>query len=127
MCDNSPNDEEIDKIENERKKYIKSNQIPFLAGKWGIIGSEKKNYLTMDDKTRETFLLNTLINRQSTSFSKYIQSLRFIIHIVNAIESEKERTTYYQHVSCLICKEELEFLRCFSEFIILTEFSHEQW
>jgi len=115
-----------DNIEKEQKEYIKSNQVPYLADKWGITKDVKENYLKMGCKERESFLLDILIDHQSATFSKYIQSLRFILQIIGAIDSEKEKANYCQHVSCLIGKEELEFLKYFSEFNIITDISYEQ-
>ena len=113
--------DDIDKTEKERREYIRSNQVPYLIYKWGITKEEKKQYQQMDSKARESFLLDILINQQPTTFSKYILSLRFILQIIKKIKIETEKKIYYQHLTCLIGKEELEFLKYFSEFDIITD------
>ncbi|MBR4925990.1 MAG: hypothetical protein IKZ61_09595 [Prevotella sp.] len=126
LYENYPCPDDLDKTEKERREYIRSNQILYLVDKWGITKDDKMKYQQMNSIERESFLLATLIDHQSTAFSKYIQSLRFILHIISAIEKETDRKEYYQHVSCLIGKEELEFLKCFSEFDIITDISYGQ-
>ena len=115
-----PCPDDLDKTEKERREYIKSNQVPYLIDKWEITKDDKIQYQQMDIKERESFLLDTFIKHQSTTFSKYIQSLRFILHIINTIKIETDRKEYYQHISCLIGKEELLFLKVFKEFDIVT-------
>lgn len=118
------NPDDIDKIEKERKEYIKSNQLPFIIEKWGITTEDRERYHQLDNKERESFLLDLFKNHQSSAFCKYIQSLRFILHIISTVEPDTERIIYYQHVSSLVGKEELEFLKCFSEFGKVTEVSY---
>ena len=118
--------DDIDKIEKERREYITSNQVLYLIYKWGITKDDKIKFQHMDSKGKESFLLDTLIKHQTANFSKYIQSLRFILQIIRATEFQTERKDYYQHVSCRIGKEELEFLKFFSEFNIITEIYYGQ-
>ena len=115
-----------DIIEKESNEFVKSSQVPYLADKWGITKDVKEGFLRMDCKERESFLLKTLLDHQSATLSKYIQSLRFILQIIGAVKSEKEKAYYIQHVSCRIGKEELEFLKCFSEFNVITDISYGQ-
>ena len=113
--------DDIEQNEKERREYIKSIQIPYLAEKMGINKDDRIEYQQKNREARESFLLNKFIEYQSATLGKYIQSLRFILQIINTIESEKERTIYYQHVSCLIGKEESEFLKCFSNYNLITD------
>ncbi len=121
LYEDFPCQEDLDKVEKERKEYIKSKQILFLADKWGITKNDKMDYMQMDRKARDSFLLNLLMNHQSATFSKYIQSLRFIFQIISTLRPGTERAKYYHHVSCLIGKEELLFLSCFIEFNKITD------
>ena len=119
-----PYPDDLDKIERQRKEYINSNQVLYLVSKWGITKNDKMKYQQMDSKSREVFLLSILLDHQSATFRKYIQSLRFILQTISAIEPETERKDYYQHVSCIIGKEEHAFLKCFNEFNIITNISY---
>ena len=126
LYENDPCPDDIDRVENERKEYIKTCQVPYLIDKWNITRGDRIKYQQTSSEERENFLLNELVNHQSTTLSKYIQSLRFILQIIREMVFESEKKEYYYHVSCLIGKEELEFLRCFSEFNVITNICNGQ-
>lgn len=96
-------------------------QVPYLIYKWNISQKERDSYRQLGEKEKDVFLLEVLMKHQSTTFTKYIKSLRFILQIVSSLKDEQDKSIYYSHISCLIGKEELGFLKCFSEFNMITK------
>lgn len=114
------NDDEIDRVSKEKKEFIKSTQGAYLIYKMGISKEERENYRQILDEDKESFILEKLIEYQSSTLRKYIKSLRFILQIAGKVKDDGERKDYYSHISCLLGKEEIKFLNCFHEFDILT-------
>ena len=114
------NEVETDRASNKMKEFIRSTQGTYLIYKMGISKEERENYKHMTDEDKETFILEKLIDYQSSTLRKYIKSLRFILQIAGRIKDDGERKDYYSHISCQLGKEEIKFLGCFREFDILT-------
>ena len=120
LYENDVIDEEIDKVEIRRKKYLHSQQPGFLFFKYGITEQLWEQCKNADKQFLCSFLLDKLVEYQPTILSKYIQSLRFILKIINNLPNQIEKKDYYLHISCLLGKEELLFLKCFKEFDLIT-------
>lgn len=116
------NEAEIGKVSMERREYIKSMQGAYLIFKMGITKTEREEYKLMLDEDKETFIIEKLIEYQSSTLRKYIKSLRFIMQIVSKVKDDVAKTEYYSHISCLLGKEELKFLNCFCEFDLITRY-----
>lgn len=110
----------IKEIEKEKKDYIKSQQVPYLLTKMGITKEEIEEYKQKGEKEIESFLLEKLDEYQSSALSKYVKSLRFLIHIIDDELIESKRTKYFMHIATLLGQQELEFLKCFHEFDTIT-------
>ena len=120
LYDDFPQEEEIEKVEAERREFIKSQQVPYLMSKMGISEDEYDEYKQKGEKEIEAFLLEKLVVYQSAALSKYIKSLRFLIHIIDDELTETKRSKYFMHIATLLGHQELEFLKCFHEFDIIT-------
>ncbi len=117
-------DEELNAIEDEETACIKSYQVSYILYKYGIINEVRDEYKKLDDETLISSLLNKLIEHQPTMLAKYIQSLRFIIKIIEGLTIEMDKKDYYLNISCILGKEEYLFLKCFKEFDIITNNNH---
>ena len=117
-------DEELNAIEDEETACIKSYQVSYILYKYGIINEIRDEYKKLDDETLISSLLNKLIEHQPTMLAKYIQSLRFIIKIIEGLTIEMDKKDYYLNISCILGKEEYLFLKCFKEFDIITNNNH---
>ena len=122
LLDNCYPDEEIDKVVEEKTKFLHSQQASFLLHKYGITKEIWQEYKDADEQVLISFLLNKMLSYQPTILSKYLEALRFILHIINKIPKEIDKRDYYLNVSCQMGKEELLFLKCFKEFDILTRY-----
>ena len=122
LLDNCYPDEEIDKVVEEKTKFLHSQQASFLLHKYGITKEIWQEYKDADEQVLISFLLNKMLSYQPTILSKYLETLRFILHIINKIPKEIDKRDYYLNVSCQMGKEELLFLKCFKEFDILTRY-----
>lgn len=120
IYDDFPLEEELDKVEAERRQFIKSRQIPYLMSKMGITKAEAEEYKQKGEKEIESFLLEKLVEYQSATLSKYVKSLRFLIHIIEDELIESKRSKYFMHIATLLGHQEIEFLKCFHEFDIIT-------
>lgn len=120
LYDDFPQEEEIEKVEAERREFIKSQQVPYLMSKMGISEDEYDEYKQKGEKEIESFLLEKLVVYQSAALSKYVKSLRFLIHIIDDELAESKRSKYFMHIATLLGHQELEFLKCFHEFDIIT-------
>ena len=114
------NEDETDRVSTEKKDFIKSTQGAYLIYKMGITKVERESYRQMIGEDKDAFILEKLIEYQSSTLRKYIKSLRFILQTVGNVKDDSERKNYYSHISCLLGKEELKYLGCFREFDILT-------
>ena len=109
--------EELNEIEEEKQKCIRSYQTSFLLYKYEITKIAIEKYHKMDSDSLKSILLRILMDHQSTMLAKYIQTLRFILHIIEGLPIDlNKKKDYYLNVSCLIGKQELLFLKCFKEF-----------
>jgi len=113
-------EDEIEKEGEKMKKFIKSQQIPYLINKMGITKEETEEIKLKGEKNIDSFLLEKLMEYQSATLSKYIKSLRFLIHIIEGELIESKRSKYFMHIATLLGHQELEFLKCFHEFDIIT-------
>lgn len=120
LYENNASEEEIDKVMKERINYLHLQQPGFLFYRYGITEDNWQQYKEADEQVLYSFLLKKLLDHQPTILSKYIQTLRFILHIIDDIPNKKDRKDYYQNISCLLGKEELLFLKLFNEFNIIT-------
>ena len=120
LYDDLPQEEEIEKVAAERREFIKSQQVPYLMSKMGISEDEYDEYKQKGEKEIESFLLEKLVEYQSSTLSKYVKSLRFLIHIIDDELAESKRSKYFMHIATLLGHQELEFLKCFHEFDIIT-------
>lgn len=119
LYDDFPRIEEIEQVEEERRQFIKSKQIPYLMFKMGIT-KEAEEYKQKGENEIDSFLLEKLVKYQSATLSKYVKSLRFLIHIIDDELIESKRTKYFMHIATLLGHQELEFLKCFHEFDKIT-------
>lgn len=115
------NEVEIEKVSIEKREFIKSTQGAYLIHKMGIDKQERESFRLFETQEKENFVLEKLIGYQSSTLRKYILSLRFIIKVAKEAIDDSERKTYYSHISCLLGKEEQNFLYCFSEFDVITK------
>ena len=112
--------EELDEIEEEKQKCIRSYQTAFLLYKYGVSKTAIEKYKKADSDFLKSLLLRKLIDHQTTILAKYIQTLRFILHIIEGLPNELDKKNYYLNVSCLLGKQEQLFLSCFKEFEVIT-------
>lgn len=120
LYDDFPRIEEIEQVEEERRQFIKSRQIPYLMSKMGIKKEEAEQYKQKGEKEVDSFLLEKLVEYQSAALSKYVKSLRFLVHIIDDELIESKRNKYLMHIATLLGHQELEFLKCFHEFKTIT-------
>lgn len=113
--------EELDEIEEEKKKCVQSYQTLFLLYKYGVTKVARGKYRKMDSDYLKSILLCKLINHQPTILAKYIQSLRFILQIIEKLPNYIDKKDYYLNVYCLLGKQEQIFLSCFKEFNVVTK------
>lgn len=109
-------DDVMEEEEEKMKEFIKTKQVPYLMSKMGIT----KEYKQKEEKEVDVFLLEKLLEYQSATLSKYVKSLRFILHIIDKESKESQRSIYLLHIATLLGQQELEFLKCFHEFDIIT-------
>lgn len=109
-------DQILDATEKEQKEFIKSQQIPFLLYQYDISEAQKHQWESKTDEEKKTLLLTKMEEMQQPIFAKYIRTLRFILYLIAHINDATEKNVYYQHLYCLLGKEELEFVKCFKEF-----------
>lgn len=114
-------EDDVDKLDEDRSEYIKSQQIPYLMHKWGIKKDELENCKNMGNSQQNEFLLNLLLEHQPMMLAKYIQKLRFMLHFIEKESVESEKAVFYSHVSFLMSPEERNFLMCFEEFDQVTK------
>lgn len=112
--------EDLNAIEDEEIACIQSYQISYLLYKYGITKKSVEDYKKMDNESLLILLYGKLLDYQPAMFSKYFQCLRFIIHIIDGLPMEIEKTDYYMNISCQLGKEELLFLKCLKEFEVIT-------
>ena len=112
--------EELDEIEKEMKKCVHSYQGSYLLYKYGITKKAMEKYKRMDSDSLKSLLLRILMDHQPTILAKYIQSLRFMIHIIEGLPNDFDKKDYYLHISCLTGRQEQLFLSCFKEFEVVT-------
>ncbi len=120
LLDNWASEEDIDKMEKEKSQYLHSQQGGYLMYKYGITKDVWKQYKEVDIHTLKSILLERLLKYQPTILSKYIQSLRFILHIIDNLSIEIDKKDYYLNISSQLGKEELLFLKTFKEFDLIT-------
>lgn len=113
--------EELDEIEEEKKKCVQTYQTSFLLYKYGVTKIAREKYRKMDSDYLKSILLCKLMNHQPTILAKYIQSLRFILHIIEKLPNYLDKKDYYLNVYCLLGKQEQIFLSCFKEFNVVTK------
>ena len=111
-------------VEQERSTTLHSFQKPYLMSVYEVTGKEKALYCNADDETLTSFVLGRLVSYQPTLIGKYIQTLRFMLHIIDGLPSEIDKRDYYLYISCQLGKEELQFLKHFNEFDRITNTSH---
>ena len=71
LYDDFPQKEEIEQVEEERRQFIKTQQIPYLMLKMGITKEEAEEYKQKEEKEIESFLLEKLVEYQSAVLSSY--------------------------------------------------------
>lgn len=113
-------EEELDKIIQERHDFLRSQQSPFLLHIYGITKEVKERLSCLDCDGIASFLLGKLLEKQPPTFTKYIRTLRFLIHIVERL-TVSERSEYYLNVYSLLGKNEMKFLKNFKEFDCITK------
>ena len=107
-------------LEKEMKKCVHSYQGSYLLYKYGITKKAMEKYKRMDSDSLKSLLLRILMDHQPTILAKYIQSLRFMIHIIEGLPNDFDKKDYYLHISCLTGRQEQLFLSCFKEFEVVT-------
>ena len=120
LIDNGYPDDDLDKVIAERAQFIHSRQGGYLLYKYGITKNRWQQCKEMEKHALFSFLLEKLIARQPTILLKYIQGLRFILHVIEELPNEMDRKDYYLNISFQLGKEEFSFLKCFNEFNIIT-------
>ena len=114
--------DDIDKIEQERHYLLHSQQGPYLLYKYNITKDDRQKYRNTNEEQINSFLLNKLVEKQPTILTKYINTLRFILQLIDGISKEIDRKDYYQNLYCLFGKEEIQFLKQFKEFDLVTNY-----
>lgn len=113
-------EDELEKIFQERHDFLHSQQNPFLLHIYGITKEVKERLSRLDCDGISSFLLVKLLEKQPPTFTKYIRTLRFLIHIVEQL-TVLERSEYYLNVYSLLGKNEMDFLKNFKEFDSITK------
>lgn len=121
LDENCMPEKEIEKVIDERTRFLRLKQVPYLLYKYGISKNIRLQYKKAERDVMLSFLLGKILLIQPTIFAKYIQSLRFILHTIDALPKEIDKNNYYQNISCLLGKEERLFLGCFKEFDKITK------
>ena len=125
-CDSDGSDEPyenngVKSLIKRQNEFIKSMVNPYVLHKWGINEEERIKHRNDTETELQKYLLDLLLDNKHGTLLKYIQSLRFIIYIIETNLSNKEQRDYCLHVKCQLGKEELQFLQCFNEFDIITK------
>lgn len=110
-------------VEQERRTALHSFQKPYLLSVYGVTGDVKASYCNVDDETLTLFVLDRLVCNQPTLIGKYIQTLRFMLHIIDGLTNDIDKRDYYLYISCQLGKEEQSFLKHFIEFDRITNTS----
>lgn len=108
--------EELDAIEEEKVNCINAYQAPYLLHKYGITKRVWEKMRVIDEEAKENHLLRGIIYHQPTILAKYIQSLRYIVHVIEGLPNASDKKDYYLNISCLLGKQEQKFLSKFKEF-----------
>lgn len=112
-------EDELDKIFQERHEFLHSQQSSFLLHIYGITKEVKERLSCLDCDGIASFLLGKLLEKQPPTFTKYIRTLRFLIHIIERLTALEQRE-YYLNVYSLVGKNEMAFLKNFKEFDCIT-------
>ena len=110
-------------VEQERRTELHTFQKPYLLATYGVTDKVKASYCNADDETLTLFVLDRLVKYQPTLIGKYIQTLRFILHIIDDLPDGIDKRDYYVYISCQLGKEEQLFLKHFNEFGKITKTS----
>lgn len=116
----SASDDMLNDLEVKKQKYIKGFQIPYLLYKYDINHEEKSTLASFESNKLKAIILNKLEKHQPSIFAKYIQTIRFLICIIEQLPCNIDKNKYYSHISCLLCKNEHDFLNLFKEFDKIT-------
>lgn len=112
--------EDFESLDKERHNVVSSQQIPFLLFNYGISREVKERLSNIDQDKICSFLFDKLLEKQPSTFIKYVRTLRFLMRIIEENVSPTERGEYYLNICCQLEENELMFLRHFKEFKDIT-------
>lgn len=118
--ENLASENELDRIIEKRVNYLHSMQGSYILYKYGISKDIWQKYKDADEQVLISFLFDKQLSYQPAIMSKYIETLRFILHLIRELPENINKKDYYLNVSCRLGKEEVLFLKRFKEFDLLT-------